>query len=212
MKATTISLVRHGTVLNPTDIYYGRLPGFSISDVGRAEAATAGQYLRDRRVAAIYHSPMLRAEQTARIILDNVAGSSGHKLPLISCDILNEVHTPFDGGSTLEMERRGWDFYTGTPPPFEQPQDVLQRLRSFFAKARLAHSEQHVIGVTHADPIAFAVMWASGVPLVPARRHFLAECGITDGYPVPASITSFTFPDATDGQLPSLSYHNPHIT
>ena len=32
---TVVHLLRHGEVFNPTGILYGRMPGFSLSDLGR---------------------------------------------------------------------------------------------------------------------------------------------------------------------------------
>ena len=36
---TRVHVVRHGEVHNPDGILYGRLPGFRLSDTGRAQAA-----------------------------------------------------------------------------------------------------------------------------------------------------------------------------
>ena len=62
---TTIHLVRHGEVHNPDDIYYGRIPGYRLSERGREQAAAAGKFLAKRRLAAIYASPQQRAQETA---------------------------------------------------------------------------------------------------------------------------------------------------
>ncbi len=50
---TRISLVRHGLVHNPDQLYYGRLPGFRLAEKGRAQAAAAGRALATESVAAI---------------------------------------------------------------------------------------------------------------------------------------------------------------
>ena len=39
---TCISLLRHGEVDNPQEVYYGRLPGFGLSAEGRRQAQHAG--------------------------------------------------------------------------------------------------------------------------------------------------------------------------
>ena len=65
---TTISLLRHGLVENPEAVYYGRLPHFGLAARGRAQAIAAGRYLADANISAIYHSPLLRAEQTAGLV------------------------------------------------------------------------------------------------------------------------------------------------
>src|SRR2546425_801990 len=64
----TLYLVRHGTVYNPESILYRRLPGFVLSEQGRAEAAQAGEFLRHEPLRIIYHSPLERARETAGIV------------------------------------------------------------------------------------------------------------------------------------------------
>ena len=66
---TRISFVRHASVHNPSNIFYGRLPGFSISKRGRIEAARVGQVLKDLTIEEIISSPLLRCRQTAAEIL-----------------------------------------------------------------------------------------------------------------------------------------------
>ena len=56
---TKISLIRHGLVHNPAEVYYGRLPGYGLAALGRAQAAAAGDYLAGAGIVAVYHSPML---------------------------------------------------------------------------------------------------------------------------------------------------------
>lgn len=186
---TKVSLVRHGLVHNPTQVYYGRLPGFSLSETGRAQATATGRYLADRSVAAIYCSPMQRAVETAEIVCAQLVAPP----PLMECALLNEIHSRYDGRTVAEMERRDWDFYSSATPPYEQPADVLERILRFFETARRLHPGQHIVGVSHADPIAFAIMWANGRALLAARRKELADCGVTDNYPAPASVSTFVF-------------------
>ena len=73
---TKISLIRHGLVHNPAEVYYGRLPGFGLAELGRAQAAAAGDYLAGAGIVAVYHSPMLRAFQTAEIVRSRCAASA----------------------------------------------------------------------------------------------------------------------------------------
>ena len=202
---TKISLVRHGLVHNPGEVYYGRLPGFRLAELGRAQAAAAGDYLADAAVDAIYHSPMLRAYQTADILRSHCAATT----QLAECTLLNEIHSPFDGRPIAEMERRNWNFYQEVDASFEQPEDIVARILRFFELAHAKHPGRHVIGVSHADPIAFTIMWASGLPLAAEARKRLVECGVSDGYPAPASISTFTFAEGHAGQLLEFRYHAP---
>lgn len=204
---TKISLIRHGLVDNPHEVYYGRLPGFALAELGRAQAAAAGVYLADASVVAIYHSPMLRAFQTADIVRSRCATDA----PMAECDLLNEIYSPFDGRPAAEMEKRDWNFYDEVGPPYEQPADIAARLVKFFDLVREKHPGRHVVGVSHADPIAFAIVWASGRPLSAGQRKQLMECGVSTHYPSPASVTTFVFADNEQRELHNYQYHAPAV-
>jgi broad specificity phosphatase PhoE len=65
---TRVLLMRHADVENPLGVIYGHLPGFGLSQLGRAQAAAVGQSLRDSGVRRIVHSPLDRARETAEIV------------------------------------------------------------------------------------------------------------------------------------------------
>ena len=67
---TIVHLLRHGEVENPAGIIYGRLPGYHLSANGRAMASAAADYFAGRPVAALFCSPLERAQETARRALD----------------------------------------------------------------------------------------------------------------------------------------------
>lgn len=205
MLMTTVSLIRHGLVHNPEQVYYGRLPGFSLAELGRQQAEVAGRYFLGQTIDAIYHSPMLRAMQTAEI----VRAHCGTEPPLIETPLLNEIHSVFDGRTVKEMEGRDWDFYGDVSPPYEEPIDVLERMIAFFKLARREHPGGHVVGVSHADPIAFAILWAHGLPLTAEGRKRLTDCGIVDTYPAHASVSTFIFDDESKGSPADFEYVSP---
>lgn len=64
----SIHLVRHGEVENPRRLVYADLPGFGLSERGRAEAAAAAEHLAGLGVTAVFASPLERAQETASII------------------------------------------------------------------------------------------------------------------------------------------------
>ena len=63
-----LHLIRHGEVENPEHVVYSRLPGYGLSQLGRDQAAAAGQYLIRRPIVAIWSSPLERALETAHLI------------------------------------------------------------------------------------------------------------------------------------------------
>lgn len=69
--STTVHLLRHGEVHNPTGVLYGRLDGYHLSDRGRAMAERVAEHLggrdggRRRDVVHVVASPLQRAQETA---------------------------------------------------------------------------------------------------------------------------------------------------
>jgi len=61
-------LVRHGTVHNPNNVIYRRLPGYILGEQGRLEAAQASLFLATEPIRTIWHSPLERAVETAELI------------------------------------------------------------------------------------------------------------------------------------------------
>jgi broad specificity phosphatase PhoE len=69
---TRVYLVRHADVENPRKVLYGHLPGFPLSERGRAQAVEVGKRLSDRGIGRILHSPLERAVETARLIAEQL--------------------------------------------------------------------------------------------------------------------------------------------
>jgi broad specificity phosphatase PhoE len=202
--ATLIHFVRHGDVHNPQDVFYGRLEDFPLSDKGRSQAQSAAKVLSRKPIGAIFSSPLLRARQTAEIIL---APHSG--LTLRISKLLDEVHTPFDGKPRSVVEARNWDVYTGVDRQYEQPMDVLRRAQQFIEEVRRQYSGQHVVAVTHADLIAFLLVWVKGMPVTAESKQALGNLGLPTSYPPPASITTLVYETMASDEVPSFEFVQP---
>ena len=200
---TRITFVRHGQVFNPEQVVYGRLPGFRLSDLGERQAAAAAAALRDVPLTVVYSSPLLRAQQTAKILL-----AEHPDVPLLTSELITEVNFLFEGQPMASMALRNWDLYTGVGPAYDQPTDVVARAREFFAQVRSEYAGQHVAAVTHGDVIAFTTLWAFGADLVPANKHTLDAHGLAEDYPAPASLMTFTF--GPDDERPAVRYLRPY--
>ncbi|PQZ95984.1 histidine phosphatase [Arthrobacter sp. MYb227] len=67
----TVILVRHGrTTANATGVLAGRAPGVSLDQIGREQAAAAGERLANVPLAGVVSSPLERCQQTAQFIID----------------------------------------------------------------------------------------------------------------------------------------------
>jgi broad specificity phosphatase PhoE len=208
---TTILLIRHGQVENPPGVFYGRLPRFGLSALGRRQAAAAAEAvleaapsLANNRLIplhpprAIFCSPMLRTRQTAQIIAGQYLG-----LRWRVSRLLTEVYSPHDGCPIAVLESRHWEIYAGIPANYEQPADVLARILKFTAAVRRKFPGECVLVVTHGDLIYFLTLWAAGRSITGEKDVAL--------YPAPASISSFIFEGDGSGK-PECSYYQPEVT
>lgn len=202
---TQITFVRHGQVYNPERIVYGRLPGFPLSELGKRQAQAAAEALRDTPIAAVFSSPLLRAQQTAQILLEKRPD-----VPLYTSGLINEVYFFSEGQPLMAMVSRNWDLYSDVDPAYEQPADIIARAREFLAQVRRDYTGQHVIAVSHGDVIAFTALWAFGVELIPAHKHTLDAYGLAEDYPSPASLLTFTYAPGANERPTEVTYRRPY--
>jgi broad specificity phosphatase PhoE len=198
--STQLYLVRHGAVQNPRRLFYGRMPGFPLSEKGCRQAQAAAEALRTKPLAAVFSSPQQRARETAQII---AAVHDG--LPVRLCDLIDEIRTPYDGLPLQDVAERGWEVYAGNEPPHEQPPDVLERMQRFISEMRQHYAGQHVVAVTHGDPITFVMLWIKGMPVTSDNRALMYQ-----QYAAKASITRLSCPVSSAHTLPVVDYTVPY--
>ena len=144
---TRLSIVRHGQ----TDWnLHKRIQGSTdipLNSTGRAEAAETGVRLRARHWDAIVASPLMRADETARII----AGELGLPSPEIARDITERHHGDIEGLTFAERRMR---FPDGVAVPgLESRQDVLDRVLPELERIAAIHDGQSVLIVSHGGVI-----------------------------------------------------------
>jgi len=198
---TSISLVRHGQVHNPKYVFYGRLPRFRLSEEGVRQARSAGRVFKGRQLSAVFSSPLLRARQTAGQIV-----AFHPRINLRFSRLLLEIKSPWDGKPAAMVDQLHGDIYNGSGPQFEQPRDVVIRIRCFFRRVMRENPGGHVVAVTHGDVIAFAVMWAGGAEVSARNKAGLHKLGLADGYPATASITTFLYDSDSVDDRPQIQY------
>ncbi len=202
---TTLYLMRHGEVHNPTQVLYGRMPNFYLSETGKAQAHSAGKWLQDKNISKIYCSPMERAQQTAGIVAEYQ-----DKLTPEQDERIIEVHTPYDGKPISELEAMGWDLYTGNEPPHEVPLTILERVHNFFDYLLEQHSGESVVAVGHGDILVFPWLHAQGyVPDVHMKESLL-DYNLPEAYPATASIMTYKLKDSPRKVKPVVSYVRPY--
>ena len=198
--------MRHGRVHNPDNIFYGRLPGFALSNEGLREARCAARTLSREPLAAVYTSPLLRARQTASAI------QAYHRhLKIRTSALLTEVYSPYEGQSTKVVNALGGDVYSGTAPPYEQPQDVIRRLQKFIRRIRRHFAGRQVVAVTHGDVITFMLLWANDLPATPKYKRNLSVAGLSDRYPATASMSTLVYRTSSIDERPLIFYKRSDI-
>lgn len=188
-----IHLVRHGEVLNPDGVLYGRLPGFQLSSAGHKMAQLAADHLvhSGRNVGTLYASPLLRAQQSAQPI------AQAFELPVQTEQRLIEPKNLFEGlvnkgpDAAYKKPQHWWKLWNPLLPSWGEPYArIARRVVNFmdyaWAIAELDDVAGDIVLVSHQ-----AVIWAAHLRLQgksvihsPSKRR----CELS-------SITSFTLLD-----------------
>jgi broad specificity phosphatase PhoE len=197
-ETTVVHLLRHGEVHNPEGVLYGRLPGYHLSDLGRAMADRVAESLDGRPIQALVASPLERAQETARPIAERFG------LPIDTDDRLLESENVFEGktfgvgnGSLRRPEH--WRHLTNPfKPSWGEPYAVIAaRMLAAAAGARDRARGGEAVCVSHQLPIWIARSQAEGRRLWHDPRS--RQCTL-------ASLTSFTY---VGNDLVAVGYSEP---
>jgi probable phosphoglycerate mutase len=198
--STTIIFIRHTDVENPEEIFYGRMRGYGLSELGRKQARRTAEVLVEARVSAIYTSPMLRARQTARIIAEP------HRLQPKATWLLAEVKTGWQGRPFTELDAIGFDLYSRPLGRGAETLDTLwARIQRFLRQVRQEHNGGTVLAVTHGDIAMVTRAGFVGLPIT------IGSIRLPHVYAGKGSLTKVRFDPATDRQEPaSVEYYDPN--
>lgn len=127
-----IYIVRHGeTDLNVKGIMQGWLDE-PLNDNGRLLAKITGRELKGRHFDVCISSPLIRAKETAEIIIKE----SGNEIPIFTDDRIKEIHFGIREGTNLTNEEATLFFNDPVSfPCFPEGESVLQvmcRTQEFF--------------------------------------------------------------------------------
>ena len=194
---TVVHLLRHGEVHNPNHVLYGRLPGYHLSANGRMMAVAAADYFEGRPVAALFASPLERAQETALPVAERLG------LPIITDDRLIESGNVLEGKSvslaSLALNPLNWRYlWNPFQPSWGEPYtEIAARVHTVVDRAREAARGQEAVCVSHQLPI-----WVSRLAAEHRRlwhNPSSRQCAL-------GSVTSLTF----DGdQLTGVTYAVP---
>jgi broad specificity phosphatase PhoE len=195
---TTVHLVRHGEVHNPEKILYGRLPGFGLSDDGRAQAKRAAEHLSRADVTALLVSPMQRAQETAEPIAAALGVEPVTEERLVEAgNAFEGLHVSVGDGALRRPEH--WPLLRNPfRPSWGEPYlEIAHRMLGAAHRARDLAAGHEAVCVSHQLPIWTLRRFLAGQRLWhdPRRR----QCSL-------GSVTSFVFDDET---LVDIAYAEP---
>jgi broad specificity phosphatase PhoE len=195
---TTVHVLRHGEVYNPTKILYGRLPDFHLSELGVQMAKAAAESLADRDVTHVVASPLERAQETAAPIAAVFGLEIATDTRLIESSNFFEGKTVSVGDGSFRNPRNWWVLRDPITPSWgEAYLMIAQRMFAAVQAARVAAEGHEALCVSHQLPIWTLRRYLQKKRLWhdPRRR----ECGL-------ASLTSFRFEDS---RMVGIDYSEP---
>lgn len=167
-------LVRHGeTLWNRERRVQGGGSDTELSDMGRVQAHRVAEALKDRKLDAIYSSPLKRALDTARII------ASYHKLPVQVEPDFREIEAgELEGLSLAEFSTSfsqfilRWREGNGQErlPGGESVADLAERVWRGIQRIREKHNGGTVAVVSHFFCVVVAICKSLGWPLTTLER------------------------------------------
>ncbi len=187
METTVIHLLRHGEVDNPDGVVYGRLPHFSLTELGQQMGQTVADHLKshDTDIAHIVSSPLLRAQQTA------LPTALAYDLEIATDANLIEAASHFEGVAVNEnrwqlAHPKNWKYYAKLHQPGwgEPYAEILARMQKAIASALAKAKGREALLVSHQLPIVMVQRFLEGQPL--SHSPLSRSCSL-------ASLTSLTF-------------------
>jgi len=151
-ETTTVHVLRHGEVYNPTGVLYGRLPGFGLSDRGKAQAQAVANALADNDIVLVVSSPLQRAQETAAPI------AARHGLDVQTDPDLIESLNYFEGhrvspGDGALRDPRNWRYLVNPfRPSWGEPyNEIAERMVTAVDKARAKAAGHEAVSVHRPD-------------------------------------------------------------
>ena len=177
-------LARHGQSVSNAVRRFQGVQDVPLSELGRRQAEALARAFGQRRIAAVYSSPLQRARHTAELVAAAV------QAPRRSVDDLRELSLgEWEGCTVEEVEARPGNPYAcwvrdpvGSLPPGGEPlADVQGRVVRALADIERAHPNgDDVLVVCHGGVISAYLAHCLGLPLSSIWRLTVSNCSITE--------------------------------
>ena len=184
-KPTLVLLVRHGQTPTTGKVLPGRAPGLHLADKGLEQAEAVAARIAalqdgDRRVAAVYASPLERTRETAAPIARALELRVRRAKGLLECEFGDWTGAELKKLSKLPE----WRTVQRNPSGFRFPggesfTEMQGRIGGAIEAMRADHPGGVVVAVSHADPIKAAVAQAMGMHLDLFQRIVISPCSVS---------------------------------
>jgi probable phosphoglycerate mutase len=177
---TLCLLIRHATTDHVGHVLGGWTPGVHLNTLGVAQAESLAARLAPVPLAAIYASPLERAQQTAARI------AARQRIDVQVTEEAGEVRFgAWTGRSFAELAGdaawQRWNHMRSVAraPGGETALEVQARIVALLERLRMAHPDSAVAVVSHADVIKLALVHVLGSPIDWMRRIEISPASIS---------------------------------
>lgn len=170
-------LVRHGqSEGNIRQLWYGS-SDLPLTPLGREQARRAGEKLRDIPLPVCYVSPLIRARDTAELVL------AGREVPTVVEPDLREQHMGLlETKSVPELRAEDPAYFARLMadwvhicPPEGEPFDTGLAPRVARVLDELVERDEDCLLVAHNGPLTFALAHLLGLPMEAAQQFYLEQ-------------------------------------
>jgi probable phosphomutase (TIGR03848 family) len=182
---TLVLFVRHGQTPTTGKVLPGRARGLHLAEKGQKQAETVAGRIAvlqtaQRKIAAVYASPLERTQETAAPIARALGLRVRRNQGLLEADF-----GEWTGAELKKLYKKPeWRTVQRNPSGFRFPggesfTEMQARICGAVDRLRAAHPGETVVAVSHADPIKAAVAHAMGTHLDLFQRIVVSPCSVS---------------------------------
>jgi broad specificity phosphatase PhoE len=181
MTRTTVHLLRHGEVHNPTGVLYGRMSGYHLSELGQQMAQRVAGAIGGRDITQVFCSPLERAQETAAPLASALGIEVRTDPRVIESGNVFQGQTFGVGDGVLRQPKAWRHLWNPFRPSWGEPyKQVVARMMAAVHDAREAASGHEAVVVSHQLPIWITRLHVEGRSFLhDPRRRQCTLCSLT---------------------------------
>jgi len=182
---TTVLLVRHGqSEGNIARVWTSAREGFPLTALGHEQARAVGEQLADRGIAAVFASPLVRAQQSAAEIA-GVLGLDPQVLEGVEelhVGVHEGVHDEHVGPVAEQVFGAWWrdNDLSGGFEGGETGEQIAARMKAALDLVADKHPGETALVVSHGGAMAVGVVALCGLDASYVATHLLKNCDVVE--------------------------------